>query len=130
MGENVIAADINILLLEIFLETVPDALVIVDEQGNIKIVNQHLENLSGYSKEELLGRSIEVLVPPKDKEKHRLARQKYSQNPTPRSIQAIGIITLLASGGTEIPVGISLSPLKLGEELLTVAAVRDMTEWN
>ena len=111
-------------------EASPDALVVVNDEGSIITLNQKLEKLTGYSAEELLGQSVEILVSLEYREKHRTNRQKYSDNPTSRLMEVAGDIILYTRDGTGISADISLSPVKAGEELLTIAAIRDMTKWK
>ena len=122
--------DFSDLDSEIFLDSVPDALVIVDKEGNIAAVNQNLEKLSGYSKEELQGRSIGFLVPLNAEKEHRLHLQEYIKNPTPipRPMGEVKNIFLLASDASKIPVDVCLSPVKVEGEIFYIAAVRDMTK--
>ncbi|NQV71357.1 MAG: PAS domain S-box protein [Pseudohongiella sp.] len=114
----------------VFLEAASDALIIVNEEGSIELVNQKLEALSGYSKEELQGRPVEILVPSKSRKKHQLNLKQYVKDPTTRYMGDIENIFLRTIEETEIPVAVSLSPIKAGEELFILATIRDMTKWK
>ncbi|MCP2311199.1 ATP-binding SpoIIE family protein phosphatase [Kitasatospora paracochleata] len=110
------------------LETAPDAMVIVDDTGTIRLVNAQTEALFGYDREELLGRPVEVLVPGRYHADHARHRSDYTANRQVRPMGAGLDLHGLRKDGTEFPVEISLSPLETADGLLISAAVRDVTE--
>ncbi|WP_128380760.1 PAS domain S-box protein [Streptomyces cavernae] len=110
------------------LEAAPDAMVIVDGAGTIRLVNAQTEALFGYRREELLGRPVELLVPGRFRECHHLHREGYINNGQVRPMGAGLDLHGLRKNGTEFPVEISLSPLETADGLLVSAAVRDVTE--
>jgi PAS domain S-box-containing protein len=111
------------------LESAPDAIVVVDRRGRIVIINSQTEHLFGYSRDELMGQHIEVLVPERFKELHVAHRDGYFDSPKTRPM---GFAASSLSGrrrdGTEFPVEISLSPMYTEEGLLVTAAIRDISE--
>ncbi len=110
------------------LEAAPDAMVIVDDTGTIKLVNAQTEALFGYKREELFGRPVEVLIPGRFRDAHARHRDDYS---TTRQVRPMGAglqLHGLRKDGTEFPVEISLSPLETADGLLVSAAVRDVSE--
>jgi PAS domain S-box-containing protein len=111
-----------------FLEAAPDAVVIVDETGQIILVNAQAEEMFGYARAELLGRSVEVLVPERFGSMHSTFRAGYVGAPRPRPIGVAGGLFGLRQDGTEFPVEIALSPLETDEGVLVLADVRDITE--
>jgi PAS domain S-box-containing protein len=111
------------------LESAPDGIVVVDRSGCIVIVNNQTERIFGYSRENLIGRSIEFLVPDRYKDVHVAHRDRYAANPKARPMGASGMsLTGRKRDGTEFPVEISLSPLETEGGQLVSAAIRDITE--
>ncbi|MFE7778648.1 SpoIIE family protein phosphatase [Streptomyces sp. NPDC057445] len=110
------------------LEAAPDAMVIVDDAGSIRLVNAQTEALFGYRREELLGRPVEILVPGRFRGHHAGHRNGYTHNRQVRPMGAGLELHGLRKDGTEFPVEISLSPLETTDGLLVSAAVRDVSE--
>ncbi|MEU6809956.1 PAS domain S-box protein [Streptomyces sp. NPDC046831] len=110
------------------LEAAPDAMVIVDDTGTIRLVNAQTEALFGYRREELLGRPVELLVPHRFRAHHTRHRDGYAANRQVRPMGAGLELHGLRKNGTEFPVEISLSPLETADGLLVSAAVRDVSD--
>ncbi|MFJ9731978.1 PAS domain S-box protein [Streptomyces sp. NPDC101171] len=110
------------------LEAAPDAMVIVDDKGRIRLVNAQTEALFGYRREELLGHPVELLVPGRFHRHHTEHRDAYTHNQQVRPMGAGLDLYGLRKDGTEFPVEISLSPLETADGLLVSAAVRDVSE--
>jgi PAS domain S-box-containing protein len=109
------------------LEGAPDALIIVDEMGRIRLVNQKAESLFGYTRNELIDSMVEMLIPLRLRDRHVGHRARYAQAPKARPMGAGTDLLARRKDGQEFPVEISLSPLETQEGLLVTAAVRDIT---
>ncbi|MDE3189680.1 MAG: PAS domain S-box protein [Acidobacteriota bacterium] len=110
------------------LESAPDAMVIVDEQARLVLVNAQTERFFGYARGEIVGRPIELLLPQRFHAAHVGHRDGFLRAPSARPMGAGLELFGLRSDGTEFPVDISLSPLRTEGGLLVAASVRDVTE--
>ncbi|MCF8461350.1 MAG: PAS domain S-box protein [Flavobacteriales bacterium] len=110
------------------LESAPDAVVIVGNDGNIQLVNRQVENIFGYNRSELIGKPVEILIPDKFRGNHAGHRTSYFGNPNARPMGAGLELLGKRKSGEEFPVEISLSPLETEEGVLVSAAIRDISE--
>jgi PAS domain S-box-containing protein len=110
------------------LEAAPDAMVIVDENGTIVLVNAQVEQRFGYERHELIGQRVEILVPQRIAGMHVAFRSGYTAGPRARPMGLAGDLFARRKDGSEFPVEISLAPLETEEGLLVSAAVRDISE--
>ena len=109
------------------LDAAPDAMLIVAGTGEIVFVNDDAGELFGFELDDLLGRVVDDLLPEAMRAAHRAHRTRYRAEPTVRAMGA-GLDLLGAPiGRVELPVEISLSPLRLGDEVFAMATVRDIT---
>ena len=110
------------------LESAPDAMIIVDNAGKMLIVNAQTERIFGYTRSELLGQPIEMLVPQRFRKGHPAHRHDYERDPHVRPMGAGLELSALRKDGSEFPVEISLSPIQTSAGRLVVSAIRDSTE--
>ncbi len=110
------------------LESAPDAMVIVDQRGVIVLANAQSERLFGYSREELLGQRVDMLMPARFRARHDGHREGYSAAPRAREMGAGLELLGRRKDGSEFPIEISLSPLETADGTLVSSAIRDITE--
>ena len=106
----------------------PDGIIVVDASGSIVAVNAMIEPTFGYRREELIGESIELLVPESLRSMHSRDRGAYVANPRPRPMAAGRIVAGRKKDGTKFPVEISLSTVPREGGVLVMGVVRDLTE--
>ena len=109
------------------VEAAPDAIVIVGSNGLIELVNAQTENLFGHPREQLIGQSVEMLVPERYRDRHPEHRLHYAAYPRTRPMGAGLDLFGLRADGSEFPVEISLSPLETDEGVSYAAMMRDVT---
>lgn len=110
------------------LDSAPDAMVIVRESGEIELANKQTESLFGYAHGELVGQTIEVLMPQRFRGAHSGHRQGFFAHPNVRGMGRGLELFGQEKSGREFPVEISLSPLQTKDGLLVSAAIRDISE--
>jgi len=113
--------------LRAVLESVPDAVIAADVRGAIVLVNRQTEDLFGYQRSELLGRTVEMLMPERFRARHIKQREQYFDNPRIRPMGANLELWGRRKDGQEFPVEISLSPLRLAAGHLVTTTVRDIS---
>jgi len=109
------------------LESAPDGVIILDEGGRIELVNRQVEALFGYPRTELVGQPVERLVPESFRPTHTQDRERYAHAPDTVALGGGRCVAARRKDGTELPVQISLSPVRIDGRLLITAIVRDAT---
>ncbi|MDP3480285.1 MAG: diguanylate cyclase, partial [Desulfoprunum sp.] len=108
------------------LESFPDPVIIVDDNHRVLIVNRQFETLFGYDRSEVIGRSVEMLIPERFLH-HRDYVGVYHLNPETRPMRHTGEAFALRKDGREFPVDIHLSPIEAAEGVVVVATIRDIS---
>jgi PAS domain S-box-containing protein len=110
------------------VEAAPNAMIMVDAEGAIQLLNSQAERLFGYEREELLGKSIEVLLPGDLHAMHHAVRGAYMRMPQARRMGAGRDLFGLRRDGTEVPIEIGLNPITTRAGTFVLASIIDITE--
>jgi PAS domain S-box-containing protein len=110
------------------LEAAPDGIIVVGAEGAIRFVNRQAERIFGYARSELLGQSIEMLIPERYRETHRLHRAAFANTPRVRAMGAGTALRALRKNTAEFDAEISLSPIATADGARVILAIRDVTE--
>jgi len=109
------------------VESAPNAMVMINREGRIVLVNLQTERLFGYSREELLGGSVERLVPDRYQAEHPNYRRAFFDKPVTRAMGIGRELYGRRKDGSEFPVEIGLNPIDTGDEMLVLSAIVDIT---
>jgi PAS domain S-box-containing protein len=110
------------------VESAPNAMVLINADGQIVLVNSQTETLFGYPRAELLGKNIELLMPDRFREQHPLDRRNYFDNPQARAMGAGLDLFGRRKDGSEFAVEIGLNPVRTAEGLFVISAIVDVTD--
>ena len=110
------------------LEAAPDAIIEVDREGRIVLLNRVTEKMFGYPREQLLGQPVELLIPDNLRPVHRSHRGQYWNHPQTRTMGSGLELFARRNDGTRFPVEISLSPVEGEDEFRVTAIIRDISE--
>jgi len=115
-------------LVRSVLDSLPDAMVIIDSTGRILFANHQVSEMFGHANEVLIGEAVELLLPERFRHRHVGHRTGYTGNVRVRPMGAGLDLFAVRKDGTEFPVEISLSPITQGDAVLVAAAIRDVTD--
>jgi PAS domain S-box-containing protein len=110
------------------VEWAPNAMVMIDAEGRIVMVNAEMERVFGYRREDLVGRAVEQLVPQQFTGNHAAFRNGFFANPAPRPMGIGRDLFARRADGTEFPVEIGLNPIETDDGLMVLASIIDITE--
>ena len=113
--------------LRLVVEAAPNAMLMIDRAGAIALINSQAEALFGYSRDELLGQPIEMLIPPRFRAQHGHFRAHFLSQPATRAMGAGRDLYGLRKDGVEVPIEIGLNPLRTEEGSFVLASVIDIS---
>jgi PAS domain S-box-containing protein len=112
-------------LMAKILEMLPDGVIVIDDQGVMRFVNQSVELMFGYPRQNMLGERLEMLLPNRLTERHTGHRRTFFENPHTRPMGVnVGPLMGLRSNGVEVELEITIGPLVTGQGIYAVAVVR------
>ena len=113
---------------QMLIDGTPDAIIAIEQNSNILIINSKTEKMFGYSKQELLGRPYDILIPMRYREKHIAYCRNYFADPSTK-IMALHLSSVAkCKDGSEFPVEINMSPMETDEGIIAVIDIRDISE--
>lgn len=118
----------NELTFHLMVNASPNALILVNNSGNIVYVNEFAERLFEYDRNELIGRNLEILIPNKFSKSHSYLMQSYLKDPMRRQMGENRELFAVKKGGIEFPVEVGLNPIVTDDGTFILAAVIDITE--
>ncbi len=124
LGENSLGAQ----QFRLAIEAAPTGMLVVDQSGRIALVNSQIENLFGYTRAELIGQAVELLVPERFRGAHPGFRSGFFGAPHARMMGAGRDLYGLHKDGREVPIEIGLNPLETSEGAFVLSSIVDITE--
>lgn len=115
-------------IISSILDAAPVGFLLVDNKGNIVQFNKHAESMFGFTKKELMNKSIEVLLPGQIREHHVALRDGFIASPGPRMMGSGRELFAQRKDGSQFQIEIGLGPVNVGKEVFVVAVVIDITE--
>ena len=127
-GRNLVGTQADDTVFRAMFDCAPDALLAVEEGGQIVQANRNAETVFGYRPDELIGQPLELLIPEAAQAAHAGHMRNYFSKPAPRSMGQELELSARRKDGTEFPVNVSLNTVRIGDRIVALAAVRDVTE--
>ncbi len=115
-------------LFRLVVEAAPNAIIVTNAAGEIGLVNQQAEKLFRYSRDELLGRQVERLIPERFRQHHPALRGHFMAEPTTRAMGAGRDLFACTKDGEEIPIEIGLNPIHTADGTLVLSSIIDIRE--
>ncbi|MGE0588520.1 MAG: PAS domain-containing sensor histidine kinase [Cyclobacteriaceae bacterium] len=115
-------------LFKIVFESAPNAMLLVDKHGDIEIVNSQAEQLFGYTRAELIGKGVEMLLPTRFGKRHLHFRNEFLSQPLARAMGAGRELYARKKNNSEFPVEIGLNPVETPNGIMVLAAIIDISE--
>lgn len=110
------------------VEAAPSGMIMTDGEGRIVMLNANAEKLFGYSRDELIGKNVDILLPHRFRDAHPQSRATYKHQPLVRAMGAGRDLHALRKDGAEIPVEIGLNPIETSGVTMAIASVVDISE--
>jgi PAS domain S-box-containing protein len=127
-GRDVIDHSVSEEIVRLAVDACPSGMIMTDAGGTIVLVNAEVERLFGYPRDELLGGSIDILVPTAERAGHGGHRASFVDNPESRRMGVGRDLYGLRKDGTKVPVEIGLNPIRTSAGLMVLSAITDITE--
>ena len=115
-------------MFRLAVEACPNGMLMIDILGKISMVNSEIERLFGYGREELIGQSVDVLLPERSRVKHATYRQTFALQPDPHQMGSGRELSGRRKDGTEFPIEVGLNPIRVGQGLMILSVVVDVSE--
>ena len=108
---------------KLVVESVPNAIVMIDQEGKIKLVNSETEKLFGFRRSELIGQSVDNLVPKRYRTDHLEHRNRFSTDPQKRQMGVGRDLFAVRKDGSEFPAEIGLNPIRTKDGLIILCSI-------
>jgi PAS domain S-box-containing protein len=115
-------------MFRLAVEACPSGMVMIDSAGKMVMVNTEIENQFGYTRQELIGRPVDSLVPERFRARHARHRHEFTPKPETRRMGAGRDLFGLRKDGTEFPVEVGLNPIRSGGDLMVLAVIVDISQ--
>ncbi len=115
-------------MFRLAVEACPSGMVMTDQEGRMVMVNTEIEHQFGYAREELIGESVEMLVPERMRTKHLCHRHHFTSKPVTRHMGDARELSGRRKDGSEFPVEIGLNPIRAGDRILVLGVIVDISQ--